>query len=55
MDKLEWWKKHEHDLPHWSQAAGMFCLCSHPLLYTAERLFSILSVLLIDKYIGELH
>ena len=19
IDKLEWWKKHEHKLPHWSQ------------------------------------
>ena len=28
MDKLEWWKKHEYDLPHWSQACKECFACA---------------------------
>ena len=42
IDRLEWWKKHECDLPHWSQACKNVLLVQ-PSSAAAERAFSILS------------
>ena len=48
MDKLKWWKKHEHGLPHWSQACRNVLLVQ-PSSAAAERVFCLI-VLLTDKY-----
>ena len=42
IDRLEWWKKHECDLPHWSQACKNVLLVQQSSA-AAERVFSILS------------
>ena len=42
IDRLEWWKKHECDLPYWSQACKNVLLMQ-PSAAAAERVFSILS------------
>ena len=42
IDRLEWWKKHECDLPHRSQACKNVLLVQ-PSSAAAERVFSILS------------
>ena len=40
--QMEWWKKHEHDLPHWSQACRNV-LFVQPSSAATRKYFSILS------------
>ncbi len=42
IDKLEWWKKHSNELPHWSAACKLVLLVQ-PSSAAAERVFSLLS------------
>ena len=42
IDKLEWWKVHENELPYWS-AACQLVLLVQPSSAAAERVFSLLS------------
>ena len=39
VDKDDWWRKHETELPHWSKACKMVLSSSA----VAERVFSLLS------------
>ena len=46
---MEWWKQHEHDLPHWSQARRNVLLVQ-PSSAATESIFQYcLMVLLTDK------
>ncbi len=42
MDKLDWWRKHENELPLWSKACKTV-LVVQPSSAAAERVFSLLS------------
>ena len=42
LDKLEWWKKHQLELPNWSRACKT-ALLIQPLSATAECVFSLLN------------
>ncbi len=42
MDKLDWWRKHENELPLWSKACKTVLLVQ-PSSAAAERVFSLLS------------
>ncbi len=42
LDKLEWWKKHQLELPNWSRACKT-ALLIQPSSAAAEHVFSLLS------------
>ena len=42
INKIEWWKRHEEDLPQWSKCCKMLLLIQ-PSSAAAERVFSILT------------
>lgn len=42
INRVEWWKRHENDLRHWSRAYKLLLLIQ-PSSAAAERVFSILS------------
>ena len=42
LDKLEWWKNHQLELPNWSRACKT-ALLIQPSLAAAERVFSLLN------------
>ena len=42
FDVMEWWKRHEHELPHWSRACKTLVLVQ-PSSAAAERVFSLLA------------
>ena len=42
VDKLNWWKNHERDLPNWSSSCKV-ALLLQPSSAAAERFFSILT------------
>ena len=58
IDRLEWWKKHECDLPHWSQdmqecfaRAAIFCCCRTSVFNTISSSFTERQTSSLEDYI----